>query len=163
MCPCNNSSGKNIGVLCTETLLLCGLPGWHSPQQQPALQSRGLQCPCKAARASKEQPQREGGIFSKHRFNFNPAQAFTTSHMAATQGKVSSTSCWQTGASALEVNKSPFISIHMINSSHDKSPAVDQGAAQLLEWRCQGDKQDWHHFHTGCRYFLVYLLSKGPQ
>lgn len=64
---------------------------------------------------------------------------------------------------SLEVNKSPFISIHRVNSSHDKSPAVDPGAAQLLEWRCQGNKQHWHEFHTGCRYFLVHLVSKGPQ
>jgi len=70
---------------------------------------------------------------------------------------------------ALEQNKSPFISMHRINSSHAKRLAAEPGAlersgsAQLLERRCQGDKQDSQQLHPGCRRFLVYLVSKGPQ
>lgn len=34
---------------------------------------------------------------------------------------------------------------------------------KALQWRCQGDKQDSHQLYPGCRCFLVYLVSKGPQ
>lgn len=78
--PSSNFSRKNHSLPLTELP-----PCWLAARPR----SRSPQCPCKAARTSKQQPQRGEGICSKCRFSFFPARAFIASHVAAMHGKVS--------------------------------------------------------------------------